>query len=233
MVEFCELCVIFLSTPSARRATFNKVHKTNLKYISIHALCEEGDIDRRKTPKGSHRFLSTPSARRATPERRIQRLQQPISIHALCEEGDAWARPRPACSGDFYPRPLRGGRRRSGRCSRGCCYFYPRPLRGGRLGVVVVGGIVDNISIHALCEEGDRGISCRLVHLFPISIHALCEEGDLPGRAYGLIYNISIHALCEEGDNPTATYESIAYNFYPRPLRGGRRSRSCCRSGSG
>ena len=43
MVEFCELCVIFLSTPSARRATFNKVHKTNLKYISIHALCEEGD----------------------------------------------------------------------------------------------------------------------------------------------------------------------------------------------
>ena len=44
MVEFCELCVIFLSTPSARRATFNKVHKTNLKYISIHALCEEGDL---------------------------------------------------------------------------------------------------------------------------------------------------------------------------------------------
>ena len=34
----------FLSTPSARRATFNKAHKTNLRYISIHALREEGDI---------------------------------------------------------------------------------------------------------------------------------------------------------------------------------------------
>ena len=65
MVEFCELCVIFLSTPSARRATFNKVHKTNLKYISIHALCEEGDA-----------MVPT----RDAPPR--------ISIHALCEEGD-------------------------------------------------------------------------------------------------------------------------------------------------
>ena len=33
---------------------------------------------------------------------------------------------------------------------------------------------------------------------------------------------ISIHALREEGDNPAATYESLAYNFYPRPPRGGR-----------
>ena len=70
MVEFCELCVIFLSTPSARRATFNKVHKTNLKYISIHALCEEGD---RKW-------------------RRLQDGPEAISIHALCEEGDAYHR---------------------------------------------------------------------------------------------------------------------------------------------
>ena len=88
MVEFCELCVIFLSTPSARRATFNKVHKTNLKYISIHALCEEGDARREiyiqyrtdfyprplrggrpasvPQPPDCCKFLSTPSARRAT-----------------------------------------------------------------------------------------------------------------------------------------------------------------------
>ena len=66
MVEFCELCVIFLSTPSARRATFNKVHKTNLKYISIHALCEEGDLTRTALLLFLWIFLSTPSARRAT-----------------------------------------------------------------------------------------------------------------------------------------------------------------------
>ena len=66
MVEFCELCVIFLSTPSARRATFNKVHKTNLKYISIHALCEEGDLENVDIIIAAKGFLSTPSARRAT-----------------------------------------------------------------------------------------------------------------------------------------------------------------------
>ena len=89
MVEFCELCVIFLSTPSARRATFNKVHKTNLKYISIHALCEEGDREGLRLNSGLSVFLSTPSARRAT------------SGSAAAANGVA----------DFYPRPLRGGRR--------------------------------------------------------------------------------------------------------------------------
>ena len=33
-----------------------------------------------------------------------------------------------------------------------------------------------------------------------ISIHALREEGDLPMRAYAMIWQISIHALREEGD---------------------------------
>ena len=88
MVEFCELCVIFLSTPSARRATFNKVHKTNLKYISIHALCEEGDA-----------MVPT----RDAPPR--------ISIHALCEEGDTRSERGKLEMMNFYPRPLRGGRR--------------------------------------------------------------------------------------------------------------------------
>ena len=33
-----------------------------------------------------------------------------------------------------------------------------------------------------------------------ISIHALCEEGDRLKLAWKLFYAISIHALCEEGD---------------------------------
>ena len=33
---------------------------------------------------------------------------------------------------------------------------------------------------------------------------------------------ISIHALCEEGDYETAAVYSEIFNFYPRPLRGGR-----------
>ena len=242
----CWLCPRFLSTPSARRATAHKCPHCAGLHISIHALREEGDLPwlslcsaigkflstpsaRRATdapliwatslmyfyprplrggrqpsvsaPGCNYIFLSTPSARRATGESCHRGCRRDISIHALCEEGDAWARPRPACSGDFYPRPLRGGRRRSGRCSRGCCYFYPRPLRGGRLGVVVVGGIVDNISIHALREEGDGvwifdGLKCTLFLSTPSARRATpCSFS--PGQSTG--------------------------NFYPRPLRGGRR----------
>ena len=79
---------IFLSTPSARRATGGVPAKAYFRVISIHALREEGDA--RSTPPfqrpryfyprpprgGRHpvnedgeaviEFLSTPSARRAT-----------------------------------------------------------------------------------------------------------------------------------------------------------------------
>ncbi len=58
---------VFLSTPSARRATLVYGRQRRGKLISIHALREEGD----------HWSIST---RCATPP--------PISIHALREEGD-------------------------------------------------------------------------------------------------------------------------------------------------
>ena len=60
------VAVIFLSTPSARRATDRPVQQRPPSPISIHALCEEGD-----PPSGV-------AARPVTA----------ISIHALCEEGD-------------------------------------------------------------------------------------------------------------------------------------------------
>ena len=78
-------------------------------------------------------FLSTPSARRATHPCRGAIPAGSISIHALREEGDRATARRYPFSGDFYPRPPRGGRRSSPppghRWSR---YFYPRPPRGGR-----------------------------------------------------------------------------------------------------
>ena len=79
---------VFLSTPSARRAT--KVHGPDrgAEAISIHALCEEGDDTAKRFAEKHNLFLSTPSARRATPA--FLPLFRPlgISIHALCEEGD-------------------------------------------------------------------------------------------------------------------------------------------------
>ena len=57
---------LFLSTPSARRATDEDVHSQLKLCISIHALREEGDQQPAKRPSRMEKFLSTPSARRAT-----------------------------------------------------------------------------------------------------------------------------------------------------------------------
>ena len=84
---------------------------TQVGLISIHALCEEGDLQQLGIHPESWKFLSTPSARRATPAMAHRRsghrhfyprplrggrpspmnfplLSKAISIHALCEEGD-------------------------------------------------------------------------------------------------------------------------------------------------
>ena len=58
--------VLFLSTPSARRATPHNAHSTACRSISIHALREEGDL-----------FHA------------VGLLCIVISIHALREEGDS------------------------------------------------------------------------------------------------------------------------------------------------
>ena len=100
-------------------------------------------------------FLSTPSARRATALYVDQSLLSEISIHALREEGDERICVHSSESGNFYPRPPRGGRRHDrqlpphhqeisihalreeGDTSNRdtltwVAYFYPRPPRGGR-----------------------------------------------------------------------------------------------------
>ena len=80
--------LLFLSTPSARRATTGSLITWSLMSISIHALREEGDP------------ASIPTSR-----------TQGISIHALREEGDCRLVRIAVDIRDFYPRPPRGGRR--------------------------------------------------------------------------------------------------------------------------
>ena len=65
MPVFRLLRLLFLSTPSARRATF----------ATSRIMTDE-------------QFLSTPSARRATHRSGLHRTEGSISIHALREEGD-------------------------------------------------------------------------------------------------------------------------------------------------
>ena len=126
------LIPVFLSTPSARRATAIDVSGQIGRQISIHALREEGDLsasyyytfskisihalrEEGDSPAAAsasitRSFLSTPSARRATPQ--CPTIQQ---------------RPQ-----DFYPRPPRGGRLQCAHHHEPLLYFYPRPPRGGR-----------------------------------------------------------------------------------------------------
>ena len=100
---------VFLSTPSARRATAQQAALPT-----------------------SEKFLSTPSARRATDYASKVKHAQRISIHALREEGDLLPLTPPRPRRYFYPRPPRGGRRRPSSALLVVAYFYPRPPRGGR-----------------------------------------------------------------------------------------------------
>ena len=79
---------LFLSTPSARRATRHQRSYLYRFQISIHALREEGDTKRKPPLHPAPLFLSTPSARRATGCGTSFCCLWSISIHALREEGD-------------------------------------------------------------------------------------------------------------------------------------------------
>ena len=104
---------LFLSTPSARRATVLESSGITPQFISIHALCEEGDLDE-LTAAYDKAYISI-HALCEEGDRLCRRERNPgdISIHALCEEGDHVRRCHGGHDWYFYPRPLRGGRRRS------------------------------------------------------------------------------------------------------------------------
>ena len=191
---------IFLSTPSARRAT--QTAKTMRQEIKA--------------------FLSTPSARRATSKSETIPMPSIISIHALREEGDAARCRGPDLPCYFYPRPPRGGRR--GRpvygvqidvflstpsarratkvrvmyaCTRE--YFYPRPPRGGRRRKVRHGLRHDNF--YPRPPRGGRptleGVYGREQDFYPRPPRGGRQQYKLP-KSNGR--HISIHALREEGD---------------------------------
>ena len=147
----------FLSTPSARRATY---HTHHFWIILLYFYPRPPRGGRHALPSlysTALKFLSTPSARRATfcdgfAQRRsrisIHALREegdlrplecswvpPISIHALREEGDFFFYLEEKTCLNFYPRPPRGGRRPVSYRGRGqTANFYPRPPRGGRPG---------------------------------------------------------------------------------------------------
>ena len=129
----CWLCPRFLSTPSARRATAHKCPHCAGLHISIHALREEGDLPWLSLCSAIGKFLSTPSARRATDAPLI------------------WA--------------------------TSLMYFYPRPLRGGRLTVGDPSG-PESVFLSTPSARRATDVYALIQSRLDISIHALCEEGD-------------------------------------------------------
>ena len=218
---------IFLSTPSARRATpiTRQSHRTGS--ISIHALCEEGDFDRLAKFPISQNFYPRPLRGGRLDEIAAGIRWHYISIHALCEEGDAVTASSLNARVNFYPRPLRGGRHDKSRRTKRRNQFLSTPsarratFRSGHGLITVI------ISIHALCEEGDseRIPRKQAVDDFyprplrggrPLAdeqIAAINEFLSTPSARRATYQRkeksrmsiISIHALCEEGDPPSST----------------------------
>ena len=157
--------------------------RTSSQPISIHALREEGDYQGAAVFSTKNGFLSTPSARRATSASKVIKQLMAISIHALREEGDLpigllCSSSRAKISihalreeGDeihlclfclliyFYPRPPRGGRLRSVTLIFASVLFLSTPSARRATSTLVCLYILIKISIHALREEGDRGLS--------------------------------------------------------------------------
>ena len=214
---------LFLSTPSARRATsFSTMHRRPTAYFYPRPPRGGRPVPSSETTSVEDFYPRPPRGGRLGDREDPEKLHQ-ISIHALREEGDCRRSPSGRCCGYFYPRPPRGGRRRGlvfstfggvisihalreeGDCLHGFKLtghgnFYPRPPRGGRPSVL--GTIVGWVSFLST-PSARRATSGRRADRGHqrISIHALREEGDAFRVAgQGLLDGISIHALREEGD---------------------------------
>ena len=169
-------------------------------------------------------FLSTPSVRRATASQVRPPKLLDISIHALREEGDCLIVRQRGPAQDFYPRPPRGGRRSAPLfrpSSRN--YFYPRPPRGGRRQARSGRQVAQDISIHALREEGDLGSPWVSVGFSEFLSTPSARRATDTFLIFCRQMQISIHALREEGDHRSLCRSAQKIDFYPRPPRGGRR----------
>ena len=193
------------------------------------------------TSTGNTTFLSTPSARRATPislttHPRHTFLSTPSARRATLIKPCA----RFCGVGDFYPRPPRGGRpaNSSGVTSSSLFLSTPSARRATFSGFCFL--LTGQISIHALREEGDRGMwgppGVGQVFLStPSARRATGVCGDRRGwgryfyprpprggRPPGLFPDpqaayISIHALREEGDLDTPPQLGLALVFLSTP----------------
>ena len=153
----------FLSTPSARRATFSA------------ALWDVRKADfYPRPPRGGRPSFLVSAA-----------VCFGISIHALREEGDASLHPHNSATLNFYPRPPRGGRRPLTVVLLDSKEFLSTPSARRATLLPSMAARARAISIHALREEGDQDIP--LVPLIDDNFYPRPPRGGRPSplsRAY-------------------------------------------------
>ena len=152
--------------------------KRPVTLISIHALREEGDRQRKNNAVQRKHFYPRPPRGGRQELNCLEAGHEVISIHALREEGDSAFFTSARLTLLFLSTP--SARRATGfdhffniagrisihalreegdlalsRMTTGPGNFYPRPPRGGRRCVLRPNSKRHNIFIHALREEGD------------------------------------------------------------------------------
>ena len=172
---------LFLSTPSARRATLFQRRSGAVEEISIHALREEGDSAKKFGCTSGKDFYPRPPRG----GRRDRRRPGYVKKH-------------------FYPRPPRGGRLDPNAVASVAMVFLSTPSARRATYRKFASSNFVIISIHALREEGDhpsRSIRGRLLYFYPRPPRG--GRPDRKGSCWPLC-DISIHALREEGDPASA-----------------------------
>ena len=214
--------------------------------ISIHALCEEGDLPCRCSSRSAAanfyprplrggrlefvrllvqgvQFLSTPSARRAT-------SHMTSYVNAFR---------------NFYPRPLRGGRhivtrviavgyrflstpsaRRATRATKAAAYkqllFLSTP--SARRATNHVKQLKPSKThFYPRPPRGGRRLGIAALSIgIPFLSTPSARRATRTRQCACKVVVISIHALREEGDAMCVAFSSAKAYFYPRPPRGGR-----------
>ena len=195
-----DLDAVFLSTPSARRATHSPQCGSGCKRY-FYPRPPRGGRPSPLAPRSTlTRFLSTPSARRATLAACAALHADAISIHALREEGDTVPSSETTSVEDFYPRPPRGGRLQPVFQGKNCCLnFYPRPPRGGR--PINLGSGAMRGDFYPRPPRGGRRRAENVVTADTLFLSTpSARRATHPRFCCSGESGISIHALREEGD---------------------------------
>ena len=213
----------FLSTPSSQRATVFLYICYGFTRISIHALFAEGDRGLWQTSKKGGNFYPRPLRR-----------GRPLVIPLTSE---IW---------DFYPRPLRRGRPASMDKGKLTHEISIHALFAEGDDCVKVYTIFSTISIHALFAEGDMPYLCtQSVHFYfyprpirrgrPLVRGGYCDQHQpflsTPSSQRATVRAQKKHLLIKFLSTPSSQRATLRENacrgatgdFYPRPLRRGRR----------